>query len=254
MRYVAVGDSFTEGIGDDRPDGSIRGWADLVAEQLAQHGEVDYANLAIRGRLMGPIIAEQLEPALALKPTLLTFNGGGNDVMRPKVDLDQLRAETEQVIVRCRDEGVRLVLLSGANPSRGLPMGRRIDERGRQLTAVVAGLTASYGVTFVDNFGDAELSRPGYWSPDRLHMGPAGHRRVAARVLTALDYPAPAGWLEPLAEPDRAPSRAENAAFYWQHVRPWVMRRLRKQSSGDGRGAKYGSWRRLPGGPLRIES
>ena len=86
VRYVAIGDSFTEGVGDDLPDGRVRGWADLVAQGWADaSGEaIEYANLAIRGKLIWPIVEQQLEPALALKPTHLSFNGGGNDMLRPK--------------------------------------------------------------------------------------------------------------------------------------------------------------------------
>lgn len=85
MRFAAIGDSFTEGVGDEREDGSARGWADLVAAGLAQSltEPVDYANVAIRGRLIAPIVEDQLEAVLALdpQPTLVTFNGGGNDMM-----------------------------------------------------------------------------------------------------------------------------------------------------------------------------
>src|SRR5262249_12816783 len=55
--FVAVGDSFTEGIDDPHPEtGVFRGWADLVAERLAV-GEPTfrYANLAVRGRLFDRI-------------------------------------------------------------------------------------------------------------------------------------------------------------------------------------------------------
>jgi len=70
IRYVAIGDSFTEGMGDELPDGRVRGWADLVAQGWADGtGEqIEYANLAIRGKLIAPIVEQQLEPALALKP------------------------------------------------------------------------------------------------------------------------------------------------------------------------------------------
>ena len=89
-RYVALGDSFTEGVGDPdptRPNG-LRGWADRVAEVLAQQTEdFGYANLAIRGRKLGPIVAEQVDAAVALEPDLMTIHGGGNDVLRPRVDL-----------------------------------------------------------------------------------------------------------------------------------------------------------------------
>ena len=48
--YVAIGDSFTEGVGDELPDGRVRGWADQVALglALASPEPVTYANLAIR--------------------------------------------------------------------------------------------------------------------------------------------------------------------------------------------------------------
>ena len=92
-RYVALGDSFTEGVGDpdpDRPNG-LRGWADRVAEVLATRtDDFGYANLAIRGRTLRPILAEQLEPALALRPDLVTIYAGGNDLIRPRCDVDAL--------------------------------------------------------------------------------------------------------------------------------------------------------------------
>jgi len=141
MRFVAIGDSFTEGVGDLRPDGSLRGWADLVAlglsAALAERGEpVEYANLAIRGRLLRPIVTDQLDAALALEPAadLLTLNGGGNDMLRPGVRLDDLLAMTEQAIRRCVEAGVRPVLLSGADPTAQLPLGRMVHRRAAYLT------------------------------------------------------------------------------------------------------------------------
>ena len=115
-RYVAIGDSFTEGLGDTQPDGTERGWADLVAAGIAA-GEgrtIQYANLAIRGRLLEPIVTEQLDAALSLSPlpTLLSLNGGGNDMMRPGGDLARLVRLTERAVQRCHEAGVRVLLLS----------------------------------------------------------------------------------------------------------------------------------------------
>ncbi|MDN6332471.1 MAG: SGNH/GDSL hydrolase family protein, partial [Micrococcaceae bacterium] len=90
---VSLGDSFTEGIGDPDPQspGGHRGWADRVAEQLSRQAEdFAYANLAIRGRLLDQIHEEQLEPALELRPDLITICAGGNDVLRPGGDPDAL--------------------------------------------------------------------------------------------------------------------------------------------------------------------
>ncbi|MCU0314201.1 MAG: SGNH/GDSL hydrolase family protein, partial [Solirubrobacteraceae bacterium] len=96
-RYVALGDSTTEGLEDPYPDGSgYRGFADLLAQRLAALApDVRYANLAIRGRKLPQIRAEQLEPALALEPDLVTIVGGVNDVLRPKADVGALAADLD---------------------------------------------------------------------------------------------------------------------------------------------------------------
>ncbi|MBL3699387.1 SGNH/GDSL hydrolase family protein [Leucobacter luti] len=243
MRYVAIGDSFTEGVGDEQPDGSVRGWADLVAQGLADaHGApIQYANLAIRGRLLAPIIAEQLEPALALAPTLVSFNGGGNDMLRPGTDLAWIAAETETALRRIQAAGAEPLLLAGANPTGGLPGGGRVRAKGDELTRVAGGIAARLGVRFADNWSDAELTGRQYWSHDRLHLAPVGHHRVAANVLRALDVAPPADWVLD-APPAPAPSAREQLRYTREHVVPWVQRRLTGRSSGDGRTAKYGEW------------
>ncbi len=244
MRYVAVGDSFTEGVGDELGDGSVRGWADLVAGGLAAAtGEpVAYANLAVRGRLLQPIVTGQVPAALALDPapTLLTFNGGGNDLMRPGVDARRLLELTEQAVRQVADAGVHLVLISGADPSDRLPFGRTVRRRAAELTDALEELAARHGVTFVNVFADTEIRRAPYWSPDRLHLGPAGHRRVASLVLAALGHDVAAAAVDPA--PD-APRRVlAEARYYREHVLPWVSRHLRGRSSGDARSGKHEGW------------
>ncbi|WP_432988511.1 SGNH/GDSL hydrolase family protein [Dactylosporangium sp. CA-233914] len=245
MRYVAIGDSFTEGMGDERPDGTPRGWADLVAEGLAAAtGEtVQYANFAIRGRLLGPILDEQLDVALALDPppTMLSLNGGGNDMMRRGTDMDRLLELTEQAVRRTSAAGVRMLLLSGADPSEHLPFGKVIRQKGEMLSAAVRELADHHDhVLFVNVFGDAEIRRAPYWSGDRLHLNAEGHRRVAGLVLDALGHPTTAHRLDP----GPAPSRRllAEARYYREHVLPWVGRRLRGRSSGDGRAPKFPAW------------
>jgi lysophospholipase L1-like esterase len=244
MRYVAIGDSFTEGVGDDLPDRRSRGWADLVASGLASAtGEtVHYANLAVRGRLIEPIATTQLDTALAMTPppTLLSFNGGGNDMMRVGVDLDRLVRLTERVVQRCADAGVRLVLLSGADPSARLPFGRMIHRRGTELTVAVAELAARHDLVFVDMFNDQEIRGPGYWSADRLHLGGDGHRRVASRVLAALGHPVTAHAVAP--SPNGRRGVLAEARYYREHVLPWLNRRVRGRSSGDDRAGKHPAW------------
>lgn len=242
VRFVAIGDSFTEGVGDELPDGTVRGWADIAAQGWADaSGErIQYANLAVRGKLAWPIVQEQLEPALALRPTHLSFNGGGNDMLRPDSDIEHIADAFTRVLRRCDEEGVQLIVLSGANPSARLPLSRLIQKRGDQLSdAVMRRIEKRDDVVRALNWPDAELSRAPYWSADRLHMNAFGHHRVAARVLRALGMEPPEHWWHPV---ESAPAGPAGVAYYRQFVAPWVQRRLTGTSSGDGRPAKYPAW------------
>lgn len=244
IRYAAIGDSFTEGLGDTLPDGTERGWADLVAAGLAggTGQTIEYANFAIRGRLLKPIVDDQLEAALSLspQPTLLSLNGGGNDMMRPGGDMGRLVELTEQAAKRCTGAGVRMVLLSGADPSEHLPFGGVIRRRGEVLTRAVTDIAERYGLVLVDMFHDAEIRRPEYWSPDRLHLNSNGHQRVASLVLSALGHPTAAHVIDP--GPLARRRAVAEARYYSEHVLPWMQRRLRGRSSGDNRTGKYLDW------------
>jgi len=126
---VSIGDSFTEGIGDPIPgtaDGH-RGWADRVAEVLAaQVDDFAYANLAVRGKLITQIMADQVEPALALNPDLITFSAGGNDVLRPNGDPDAVAQQFEDAVARLSSQGATLLVFTGVDTEftpvfRGIP-------------------------------------------------------------------------------------------------------------------------------------
>lgn len=252
-RFVAIGDSFSEGVGDELTDGSVRGWADLVAQGWADAaaGPIEYANLAIRGRLAWPIVEEQLEPALALKPTHLSFNGGGNDILRPRASTAHIVDAFSRVLARCDDEGVQMVLLSGANPSALIPMGRIVQRRGDLLSAAVMERFADRpDVVRAFNWHDPELATPPYWSDDRIHMNARGHHRVAARVLTALGLQPPGEWWS---MPEELLERTRGLRYARAHLVPWMQRRIRKTSSGDGRTAKHPQWVTVMPQPVETE-
>lgn len=244
MRLVSIGDSFTEGVGDERPDGSVRGWADRFAQGIANATgtSLQYANLAIRGRRLKPIVEEQLEQAIALQPTHLTFNGGGNDMLRPYMSAGTLIGYTESVVRRCMDAGVQLILIAGPDPGAmaGLPLGERFNRRGTELTAAIANMARMYDVPFVDNFSDIEVRRPGYWSADRLHLNPAGHAHVAANMLRGLGYDVRIEQPEP--DPDPQRTFVDEVQYWREHVLPWMGRHFVGKSSGDGRTGKYTDW------------
>ncbi|MDQ4212817.1 SGNH/GDSL hydrolase family protein [Microbacterium capsulatum] len=243
VRFVAIGDSFSEGVGDELPDGRVRGWADIAAQGWADAlgAPISYANLAIRGRLAWPVVEEQLEPALALNPTHLSFNAGGNDMLRPKADIEHIADAFTRVLRRCDETGTTLIVLSGANPSARLPLSALIQRRGDELSAaVLRRIQDRPDVLRALNWPDAELSDAAYWSEDRLHMNANGHHRVAARVLDAVGVGAPASWWHADSLPEQ--ERLGTGAYYRRHVGPWIRRRVTGRSSGDGRPPKYADW------------
>ena len=246
IRIVSIGDSFTEGMNDFLPDGTEVGWADRVATGLAAANpteEVFYANFAIRGRKIEAIVTEQLDAALALepKPTHLTFNGGGNDMLRPGFSDERMAELTSRVLDRCAEKGVYVVILTGADPSNARPAGKRMRRLGTRLTRVVENLIdGREGVVFVDNLHSEEGRKDAYWSEDRLHLSSLGHEWIASRVLTAMGVPTDA---PTYTDADGPATGLRGELRYWHvYVAPWIGRRLTGRSSGDGRAPKFATW------------
>jgi lysophospholipase L1-like esterase len=242
-KYVAVGDSFTEGLDDPYPDGSMyRGWADLVAHRLATDQDTfHYANLAVRGRLFGNIVAEQVPTALAMKPDLVSFAAGGNDVLRRNFDPLTLIDQFDKAIGSLRQAGADVVLFRFADVTRRLPGRRMILTRVQVLNRAVGETAERHGAHLVDLWHDDEFLNPRLWSIDRLHLSAIGHRRVAAHVLLALGLEPDSDWLVTSPPPDPigwVAARTADARWATQHLAPWVKRRLTGRSSGDAVRAK----------------
>lgn len=255
--YVAVGDSFTEGMGDDLlPDGHYRGWADRVASALAGetsapaggtsapaggNGGFRYANLAVRGKLIGQIHDEQLAPALAMGAELVTLAGGLNDVLRPGCDIDAVERQLGRCATELRAGGATVVLFTSTDPTRRLAGSARLLPAILRMKAFVQELGRQDGFVVVDLFSAPCFDDRRLWAEDRLHLAPEGHRRVAAGVLEALGRPAAFDWRAPLpaaAPAGRAERLREDARWLGTHLGPWIGRRLTGRSSGDGRPAK----------------
>lgn len=240
--YVAIGDSFTEGMDDPYPTGGhYRGWADLVAARLAEDTPgFGYANLAIRGRLFDNVVDNQLPAALRMEPDLVSFAAGGNDVLRRSFDPDRLITRFDQVVGTLRASGADVLLFRFADVTLRLPGRRVIGPRTARLNAAVGEVARRHGAHLIDLFADAGFAHPGLWSVDRLHLSPAGHRRVAAHVLAALGVPADPEWMAAPPLDTRTWTQARRADAVWlrQHLAPWIRRRLTGRSSGDLRTAK----------------
>lgn len=244
--FVALGDSFTEGIGDPHSGGSgWRGWADRFAERLdGQFPGLRYANLAIRGKTLGEVLAEQVPAAIAMAPDLVSIAAGGNDLLRPRSDPDALALLFDETIGRLRAADCEVLVFTGFD-TRTFPLLRMIRGKAAAYNVHVRVIAGRHACRLVDLWSMRVLADPREWSEDRLHLAADGHRRVALRACEVMSVPVDEDWREPLpagtgsgtltpGSAEWIAARRQDAHWARTYAAPWVSRRLRRASSGDG--------------------
>jgi lysophospholipase L1-like esterase len=235
-RYVAIGDSQTEGLGDGDDVRGHRGWADRLAEHLAASTEgLRYANLAVRGRLLRQIVADQVPRAVELGPDLISFSAGGNDLLRPRTDPDVLADTMEDAVRRLRATGADVLMFTSFD-TRDVPVLRRIRGKMAMYNLHVRAIADRHGCRVVDLWSMRALLDPRAWSVDRLHLSSEGHRRVALAACESLGVPATGDWREPWPVAPPAgwlTSRRSDLEWARTYFLPWIQRRLQGRSSGD---------------------
>ncbi|NKY49620.1 SGNH/GDSL hydrolase family protein [Nocardia vermiculata] len=243
QRFVALGDSQTEGLWDGDDETGLGGWADRFADRLAADNPgIRYANLAVRGRRLAEVRDEQLDAALALGPDLVGFCAGMNDVTAPRGDLAQALDIMEELYAKLTASGATVVTTLFPDARLIVPLAARlIGPRVELVNDRIRLCAQRYDLRLVDLYGAASMSDLRMWSPDRLHGSPEGHLRFALAVAEALGLDgADHSWAQAPegTEQHRAAGVAGELAWLGATVRPWVWRRLRGRSTGDGRTAK----------------
>lgn len=248
-RYVALGDSSTEGLDDPDGRGHYRGWADRLASHLATHAAPEpmlYANLAIRGRTTRQVCEDQLAPALAMRPDIVTLFSGTNDVIRNSFDMRAVRDDIDTMHRALRATGATVLTFTLPDLSAVIPFSKRFVPRVEALNDALRKVSAAHGTILVDVAAHPVASDPRLWSDDRLHANSLGHARIAAALAHAAGIRADGiddTWSAPLVPPEPPrPTLAERLAteLRWtrRHLLPWAWRHARGLSSGDGISAK----------------
>ena len=245
-RFAALGDSFTEGLMDvSGADGRYVGWADRVAATMARQSPgLEYANLAVRGKLIGQVLQEQVPVACALQPDLVTIAAGVNDALRRSYDLHASATALENAVRDLRGTGADVVLFAFGDPSRRSSVMGSVSGRIARANEATRAIAEVYDCRVVDFWGVAAFDDDVYWDEDRLHLSPRGHELAARAVLQELGL-GDDSWRTPMAPGDPVPvlTRARgHAAWAGRHFGPWLGRRLRGRSSGDGIEAKRPTW------------
>lgn len=249
-RIVALGDSLTEGLCDTSrmPEGQYRGWADRLATLLAQRSPttVRYANLAVRSRRVGDLVADQLPRALALRPDLVTVLIGANDLVSHRADPDVLADRVDGVVAQLRDAGSDVLLVTPFLPDRraSLLFRRRFARFAEGLREIAV----RRGAVLLDLDRDAGIGAGEKWAHDKVHLSSRGHRFVAYRAAEALGLPD----VEALGELDAAlhadDDRPVTGTWLTRDALPWVWRRVRGRTAGDAVTAKHTAYVELPAG------
>lgn len=242
-RYVAIGDSSTEGLNDPDGFGGYRGWANRFAEHVARvQGSLRYANLAIRGCTVRRIRDEQLAPALAMRPDLATLFGGTNDVVRPSFDAETVAADLEQMQRSLIEQGATVLTFTLPDLTAVMPLGRLVASRVQRLNQLSRQVARTSGAVLVDFAAHPVASDRRLWSGDRLHANSFGHARIAAALANAAGLPGTdASWSEslpPETPRKRLPAIAVEVDWLRRYLLPWIWRHLNGRSSGDGRRPK----------------
>ncbi|MGW0583203.1 SGNH/GDSL hydrolase family protein [Streptomyces sp. NPDC002920] len=228
VRFVALGDSLTEGVGDPTEDG-WRGWAALLADGLAEE-PVDFTNLAVSGAQTRDVLERQLPAALALRPDVVSVVVGVNDTLRCTFDIHAVAARLDTVFAAFAEQGA--VLLTACLPDPGAMLGlpgalaRPLARRQRAVNTVVHALSERHGAAHLHAAEGAWLMDREMWSADRLHPGERGHRQLAVRFHELL---MPMGWATgpaPSPEP-QFPAPTTSASLLWLATAGtgWVARR-----------------------------
>lgn len=244
FRYVAIGDSQSEGLGDDPwPDGTPRGFTDRLAEILAlRHGQVDYANLAVRGLQAGPIRDTQVDVAVAMRPDLVTVTAGVNDALRSTVDFARLETVLDDLTARLRVSGAQVVLVPAPDLTPILPLRGKLRDRVgnnlRTLNEILERVGARHAAARLEGQDAQVFIDIRVWSPDRLHLNSTGHQRLAQGIAASLGMEGYDGWSDRLPGPPARRTPVTELAWARTFLVPWVGRRLRGKSSADGRVAK----------------
>ncbi|MEU5593920.1 SGNH/GDSL hydrolase family protein [Streptomyces sp. NPDC020298] len=228
VRFVALGDSLTEGVGDPVGDGR-RGWAALLADGLAEE-RVEFTNLALSGAQTRDVLERQTPAGLELRPDLVSVVIGVNDTLRCTFDLHAVAARLDEVYAAFTGQGAALLTACLPDPGAmlGLPsaLARPLARRQRAVNAVVHALSDRYGAVHLHASEGAWLTDRALWSADRLHPGERGHRQLAVRFHALLREAGRASGPAPSAEPE-FPAPTRSASLWWLATAGtgWVARR-----------------------------
>lgn len=183
--YVAIGDSFTEGIGDEVDGVPLKSWVEHFAE--LHEPALKYTNLAKRGLITKEIREKQLEEALALQPDLVSLIAGANDILKGRWSLDEYKSEMKQIVETLSKSGVAIIIGNLPDFTARLPLPQEkkqiIIEQLLQANEVILSLSSEYNLDHIDFWNHPMSSDNTIWSKDLIHPNAIGYRKIAEMMF-----------------------------------------------------------------------
>jgi lysophospholipase L1-like esterase len=195
-RYVAIGDSLTEGLGDPVEGYPNMSWAEAPAQAFKRlHPDFTFLNLGKRYLTARQVRETQLQPALDFEPDLATVLAGGNDLGDP-FDPEGIERELDTMVAALADRGATVVTLSMPNIVRTGRYPKQMAEvLGPRLAVyreISVRIAERFDTVFIDYFNHPTCDDPSIVSDDLIHPNMRGHAIVADLVLQGLASLVPA--------------------------------------------------------------
>ncbi|MGY6021141.1 SGNH/GDSL hydrolase family protein [Streptomyces spinosirectus] len=228
VRFVSLGDSLTEGVGDP-VEGGWRGWAALLADGLAED-PVEFTNLAVSGAQTREVLELQTPAGLELEPDIASVVIGVNDTLRCTFDIHAVAERLDEVYASFTGRGATLLTACLPDPGSmlGLPgsLARPLARRQRAVNRVVHALSDRYGAVHLHAAEADWIMDRAMWSADRLHPGERGHRQLAVRFHALLAEAHRTTGPAPSPAPE-FPAPTTSASLLWLATAgtAWVARR-----------------------------
>jgi lysophospholipase L1-like esterase len=191
-RFVAIGDSITEGYGMDPVEGVEQlPWAERVARALREaRPELEFVNLGRRNLGAAQVRESQLERALELEPDLVSIAAGANDLLVPEFDPDPIERELESMFAPFAERGATIftytymrITDSGLfQPEAAAWLSARMEQLHRATRAVAE----RHGALLVDLWARPDTGDAGLFSRDLKHSNARGQLLVAEATLETL--------------------------------------------------------------------
>lgn len=192
-RYVALGDSLSEGYSDWGRGDRSTGFASLLAGLLrANSPQLEFTNLGVSGARVVDVLRNQTGRAIALAPDLVTLVVGSNDV--PATPPAQFRRDYFDLAGRLRAGASGILLIANLPnvihllPAHYASFRPVIVARLAELNQIIADAAAAHAALLVDLHSSSEVEDPRNLSADGLHPNARGYRAMARIFVQTLNH------------------------------------------------------------------